>query len=158
MNAVKCSLFQRVVLIGLVAAALGTAPAARAVQINVTNSVCIRAGLKWDPKFWFRNLDDPLPPPDYRPNDKHRVRKWYYRNSLHNFDFYIIGLADKTFRRSGRFPGDVFNPRAGWNWAVCKHKWVRLPFVSYHRRHFQFYFGWRERGNFGIKLTFDKQL
>ena len=78
---------------------------------------------------------------------------------MHNFDFYIVGLADKIFRRSGRFPGEVFSPKKrGWNWAVCKYKWVRLPFLSYHRRHFQFYLGWRQRGNFGAKLTFDKEL
>jgi hypothetical protein len=127
-------------------------------EVIVTNSVCIRPGCKWEPKFWFGNLDDPAPPPDYRPNDGDRLRKWYWRNSMHNFDFYVIGLADKTFRRSGRYPGDVFNPQPGWNWAMCKYKWIRLPFISYHRRHFQFYLGWRERGNFGVKLTFDKDL
>jgi len=31
-----------------------------------------------------------------------------------------------------------------------------LPFLSYHRNRFNFYFGWRERGNFGIKLNFPK--
>ena len=140
-------------------AGLTAAPSSRAGQITVTNSVCVCPGLKRSPKFWFHNLDDSIPPPDYRPNDKYRVRKWYFRNSMHNFNFYVIGLADKTFHRSARFPGEVFNPHNhGWNWAVCQYKWVRLPLLSYHRRHFQFYIGWRERGNFGAKLTFDKQL
>ena len=123
-------------------------------QVTVTNTICIRRGLKWSPKFWFGNLNDPVPPPNYRPDDKHRVRKWYFRNPTHNFDFYVIGLADKTFRRSGRCPAEVFNPRGGWNWAVCKYKFVRLPFISYQKKSFKFYLGWRERGNFGIKFAF----
>ncbi len=161
MTSVKRSIFQRLILIWLVLGGVSATPIVRAAgnhEVIITNAVCVRSGLKRHPKFWFGNLDDPVPPPDYRPNDPHRVRKWYYRNSMHNFDFYVIGLADKTFRRSGRYPGEVFNPQKGWNWALCKYKWVRLPFVSFHRPYFQFYLGWRERGNFGIKLTFDKKL
>ena len=118
----------------------------------MTNSVTVKRGLKWNPKFWLGNLDDPVPPPEYRPNDKHRAGKWRWRNPGHNFDFYVIGIADKTFRRAGRYPDRVFSPRNGWNWAVCKYKWARLPFISFHRNSFKFYFGWRERGNFGIEL------
>jgi hypothetical protein len=123
-------------------------------QIIVTNHISIKSGRKWNPKFWFGNEDDPFPPADYRPDDKHRVTKWYFRNPTHNLNFYVIGLADKTFGRSGRYPAEVFNPRQGWNWALCKYRWWRLPFLSYQRNSFRFYFGWRERGNFGIKLTF----
>ena len=156
------SIFKHSTLVCLIVGGLSAVPlmaqAREGHEVVMTNTVCIRSGHKWNPKFWFGNLDDPMPPPDYRPDDKHRVRKWYYRNSMHNFDFYVIGLADKTFRRSGRYPRQVFKTQPGWNWAVCKYKWVRLPFASYHRRHFQFYLGWRERGNFGFKLTFDKEL
>lgn len=140
-------------LIFLGAAMAVTAPAT-AGEITVTNTITIPPCRKWNPKFWFGNEDDPLPPPDYRPADKHRVMKWYFRNPTHNFNFYVIGLADKTFQRSGRFPAEVFSPKQGWNWAVCKYRWWRLPFISYHRNSFRFYFGWRERGNFGIKFTF----
>jgi len=123
-------------------------------QITVTNHITIKSSRKWNPKFWFGNEDDPLPPADYRPDDRRRVTKWYFRNPTHNFNFYVIGLADKTFRRSGRYPAQVFSPQQGWNWAICKYYWWRLPFVSYQKNSFRFYFGWRERGNFGIKLTF----
>jgi hypothetical protein len=131
-----------------------TAPFAspRRHEVVMTNSVSVKKGVKWNPKFWLGNLDDPVPPPEYRPNDKHRAGKWRWRNPGHNFDFYVIGIADKTFRRAGRYPDRVFSPRNGWNWAVCKYKWARLPFISYHRNSFKFYFGWRERGNFGIEL------
>ena len=153
----KCRLVQLAILSVFVWVGLSVVPHANAAashQVIVTNRVTIPRGEKWHPKFWFGNLDDPVPPPDYRPNDPHRVRKWYYRNPTHNFTFYVIGIADKTFRRSGKYPGEVFNPKGGWNWAVCKYKWVRLPFISYQKRSFKFYLGWRERGNFGAKLTF----
>ena len=145
-----------ILAIGCVAGnAPASVPAASASrQITVTNTITIKSGRKWNPKFWFGNEDDPLPPPDYRPDDRRRVTKWYFRNPTHNFNFYVIGLADKTFRRSGRYPAQVFSPRQGWNWAICKYYWWRLPFVSYQKNSFRFYFGWRERGNFGIKLTF----
>ena len=128
----------------IIVAGFAAIPSCRAAQITVTNSASASAGVS----NGARNSGSPQsrrlpsPPPDYRPNDKHRVRKWVnFRNSIHNFNFYVIGLADKTFHRSGRFPAEVLNPhKHGWNWAVCKYKWVRLPFLSYHRRHFQFYF------------------
>jgi hypothetical protein len=98
-------------------------------------------------------VDDPVPPDWYRPDDRRRRGKWYCRNSLHNFTFYVIGVADKKFDRVGRHSLEVFNPNDGWNWAACKYKWLRLPFISYKKRDFRFYMGWRERGNFGAKLS-----
>lgn len=129
-------------------------------QKNVTRAVChyprihIPHGVKCSPAFWWGNLDDPFPPEWYRPDDPRRDRKWYFRNPLHNFDFYVIGIADREFVRVGRHPAEVFNPNQGWNWAVCKRGWIRLPFVSWVRADFKFYCGWRERGNFGFKLSF----
>src|SRR5690242_19920118 len=82
-------------------AAVPNVAAASRHEVTVTNTITIKRGQKWSPKFWFGNQDDPMPPADYRPDDKHRVSKWYYRNPTHNFNFYVIGLADKTFRRWG---------------------------------------------------------
>ena len=113
-----------------------------------------RTTQKLSPLFWFGNVDDPIPPPSYRTDDPHRVRKWYWRNSCHNFTFYVMGMADKEFTRTGRCPHLVFCQDGGWNWAVCRYGCVRLPFVSYQRGSFKFYIGWRERGNFGLKLNF----
>ena len=151
---ISYAVFSTLALAGL--AATPRAAAASRHEITVTNTITIKRGEKWKPKFWFGNQDDPLPPADYRPDDKHRVRKWYYRNPTHNLNFYVIGVADKTFRRSGRCPGDVFNPKGGWNWAVCKYRWWRLPFISFRKKSFGFYLGWRERGNFGAKLSFSE--
>jgi hypothetical protein len=127
---------------------------ANGATVTVTNAVHIKPGAKWSPGFWLGNSDEPVPPADYRPDDKRRTQKWYFRNPTHNFNYYVIGIADKTFRRSGRCPHEVFNPRQGWNWAVCKYRFLRLPFASYQRGRFRFYLGWRERGNFGAEIKF----
>ncbi len=111
---------------------------------------------KWNPLWWLGNVDDPEPPDWYRPGSANRRWLWQLRNPLHNFTFYVIGIADKPFSRTGRFPAAVFAPEGGWNWAVARHKWVRLPFVSYHGKWGRFYLGWRERGNFGGKVNFGK--
>lgn len=107
---------------------------------------------KLNPRFWIGNADDPEPPDWYRPDEPGRRWKWHIRNPFHNLTFYIIGIADKDFTRLGAYPESVFNPGDGWNWTVSHAKLLPLPFVSYKRNSFQFYFGWRERGNFGIKF------
>ena len=108
---------------------------------------------KLNPIWWFKNIDDPTPPAWYRPDDHHRRMKWSFRNPMHNFDFYVIGVADKKFSRSGRFPDKVSDPRGGWDFEAARYKFIWLPFISYHRPKFDFYFGWRNRGNFGIKIN-----
>jgi hypothetical protein len=108
---------------------------------------------KINPVWWFGNADNPDPPEDYLPDKKFRRLKWRFRNSFHNFTFYVIGIADKTFVRSGRYPQHVFNPHGGWNIAVCKYKLVPLPFLAYRGGKWDAYFGWRNRGNFGVKFN-----
>lgn len=108
---------------------------------------------KWNPAWWIGNVDTPIPPPDYKPDDPRRERKYQWRNPGHNFTFYVIGIADKKFTRMGRHPEDVFRPGGGLNWAVSRYHLLLLPFVSYQGRHCSTYFGWRERGNFGAKLN-----
>jgi hypothetical protein len=118
--------------------------------------VTVSTSQKWNPARWFGNADDPEPPEWYKPDDPARQRKWLLRNPLHNFTFYVIGAADKPFERVGRHPRDVFNPEGGWNFATARHRYWRFPFVSYTRGRFAMYWGWRERGNFGVKLTFKR--
>src|SRR5580692_1822031 len=72
----------------IVSAPVPRAQAASPHEITVTNIITIKRGQKWSPKFWFGNQDEPLPPADYRPNDKRRVSKWYHRNPTHNLNFY----------------------------------------------------------------------
>src|SRR5215469_15888553 len=50
---------------------------------------------KLNPVWWFKNADDPKPPDWYKPDDSHRNLKWSFRNPMHTFNFYVIGVADK---------------------------------------------------------------
>ncbi len=129
-----------------------TAAATNAVENKP--KVKISSCQKFNPGWWIGNVDDPVPPDWYRPDSKFRSQWWQLRNPFHNFTFYVIGVADKRFTRVGKYPDKVFSPEGGWNWAIVRYKWVRLPFVSYQRGRFEMYLGWRERGNFGIKLNF----
>lgn len=108
---------------------------------------------KLNPVWWFKNSDDPVPPDWFRPDEKHREFKWSLRNPMHNFNFYVIGVADKKIHRSGRFPEKNSDPRGGWDFEASRYKIIWLPYISYHRPKFDFYFGWRNRGNFGIKFN-----
>ena len=114
----------------------------------------IRSRDKFNPAWWLKNADDPVPPDWFKPNAKGRKAKWHARNPLHNFNAYVIGIADKRFVRSGKYPERMSNPDGGWNFAVAKYKWWRLPYVSYDRGKFHFYVGWRVNGAFGAKLNF----
>ena len=113
---------------------------------------------KFNPVWWFGNADDPKPPASYRPGEKLRVCRWYFRNPCHNFMFYVIGITDKEFVRVGTNPTRTLNPDGGWSWAVCKTKVLRLPCLSYRKpERFDFYFGWRNKGNFGIAIRWKKK-
>jgi hypothetical protein len=107
---------------------------------------------KINPIWWFGNADEPVAPDWYRPGKRCRDVMWHLRNPCHNFNCYVIGLSDKPFTRRGRFPADTFNPNGGWNWAVCRYKRLRLPFISYTRGSVRAYCGWRAAGAFGIEL------
>jgi hypothetical protein len=109
---------------------------------------------KWNPVWWLGNADDPVPPAWYEPDNPHRKRDWFFRNPFTNFTYFVIGVADKDTMRYGRYPKLVGNPHGGWNFAVTRRRIVLLPFWDYKNSRMEFYFGWRERGNFGIKLIF----
>lgn len=111
---------------------------------------------KCNPVWWLGNANDPVPPENYRVGKCCRQFTWRLRNPCHNFTFYVIGIEDKPHTRVGRFPSKTTNPNGGWNWAVSRYKRLRLPFVDYKRRRFEFYCGWRSGGNFGMKLNFSQ--
>lgn len=108
---------------------------------------------KWNPIWWFKNDDEPVCPSDLWTGRApwYRQFRWFLRNPFHNFTFYVIGVADKTYTVSGQFPHDVFNPNGGWKYHVVNYRWLWLPFVSYYGDKWMLYLGWRERGNFGMK-------
>ena len=127
------------------------------VMLPKTNTPPIHWYNKINPVWWLGNIEDPIPPAWYEPTNSLRKVKWYFRNPFSNFSFYVIGVADKETVRSGRYPTQPGNPNGGWNFAVTRRRIVFLPFMDYKNRRMEFYFGWRERGNFGIKLNFHRQ-
>lgn len=115
-----------------------------------TNAPVVRLVDRINPLWWAGNADEPHAPQWYRPTDRHRDLKYHWRNPCHNWNCYVIGLSDRRFHRSGYFPDKIGNPEGGWNFAVSHYGICYLPFWSYNGKHHDFYFGWRERGNFGI--------
>jgi hypothetical protein len=109
---------------------------------------------KFNPVWWFGNVDDPEPPAWFRPGESGRVFRWHLRNPFHNLTFYVLGIADKPHSRSGRYPRRVGNPEGGWNFAVARRRIVFLPYLAYNRGRFDFYLGWRPGGNLGGKINF----
>ena len=109
---------------------------------------------KLNPVWWVENANEPKPPAWYLPNDKNRTLKWHFRNPFHNFDFYVIGVADRRFSRSGHYPERNADPHGGWDFEVTERHVAFLPYVSFERSWMTFYFGWRESGAFGVELRF----
>ena len=125
------------------------------VAIPPRNKHPISTWQKFNPVWWYGNIDDPGPPAWFRPGEKNRVAKWRMRNPFHNFTFYVIGIADKHHFRSGRFPRSIRDPiDGGWNFSAARHRFIWLPFIAYNRGKFDFYFGWRPGGNFGGKVNY----
>jgi len=152
---VKCLAIVAVTLVVPYVAIVLVAQAPGTITITRSPERVISTTEKLNPSFWLGNADDPTPPADYLPEAPDRVSKWYWRNPLHNFTFYVIGIADKEFVRQGNDPSNTFNPNGGLNFAVCKYGLLQLPFVSLKQGAFHCYWGWRPGGNFGIKLTME---
>lgn len=103
---------------------------------------------KLNPVWWFGNINEPQPPAWYEQTlpQWRRYLGWYTRNLGHNFNWYVIGFADRDFWRLGRYPQHNWAlPPARWNWA-----WP--PFVSYNGKHIEWQIGWKDQGNFGAAL------
>lgn len=113
---------------------------------------------KVNPLYWLLNDDDKRAPDWYRPDSYGIAREimWLVRNPFHNLTFYVLGIADKEFIVKGDYPTHVFNPYGGWKRHVIIYKRFKLPFISYIGK-IKFYAGWRERGNLGFKLTFNRR-
>ena len=113
----------------------------------------------------FGNDDDGIfGTPDFHPTWPLWLRAvlWWFRNPFHNLTFYVIGISvsspsgkgvlPDTAHRWGDYPQDVFNPNGGWNKCYTYYDGIVYLFRSYIGW-WKFYIGWRERGNFGFRLT-----
>ena len=95
---------------------------------------------------------------------------WQIRNPLHNFCFYVIGSADRTNDEWDLFkitPHGIcffhYHPLAKTVFADKRSCFYcglhgNKPFISLRIKYFadrqlDFYAGWRERGNFGLKFN-----
>jgi hypothetical protein len=99
-----------------------------------------------------------------------KALRWWCRNPVHNFCFYVIGSADRVNSEFDILQ-IVDNKISGLHYRSVGYKtfasegtslYIALhggkPFISlrlrYHPRYrADFYIGWRERGNFGIKFA-----
>jgi len=75
--------------------------------------------------------------------------KWWLRNPAHNLTWYVIGFANEYSQRTNYQLQD--NP--GWNFSLSSVRRKLYPFFLYRGSKVTFYFGWRKRGNFGIKFN-----
>ena len=85
---------------------------------------------------------------------------WWFRNPFHNLTFYVIGFAKQGgglrdgYVRIGIFPEQNLPAGIGvWNvcFIVTPSMW-HFPFIARKGKKGEWYFGWRERGNFGITI------
>lgn len=111
---------------------------------------------------WTFHLDQPI--------SGLKALKWGMRNPLHNFCFYVIGSAHRHNREitllnltSKGLCLFEYNPYQSRNFGDVNSSFfialhggkpfvsLRLAYSSTHRGNF--YLGWRDRGNFGIKFA-----
>lgn len=77
--------------------------------------------------------------------------KWWFRNPLHNLTWHVIGFVQESTTRYDM--RDIDGP--GWNLAYSvrdAYPKRKYRFARYIGDGWEFYAGWRARGNFGLKL------
>ncbi len=119
---------------------------------------------KWPLWMLFGNDDDGIfgersgmPAYENRSASVGTAIRWWLRNPLHNFCFYVIGTADQANSRRilcqwSRREKRVLEPNPCFLVALHGGKpfiCIRWPYNA--KRKGELYIGWRERGNFGIK-------
>jgi hypothetical protein len=110
---------------------------------TITGRTQIPLATKLNPIWWFGNQDDPT--------------SSFWRNPLHNFTNYVVGVADQNYKVTGGGVAPLANSpsdagKNGWNWSKI-HVGAGLPYVSYSSGNFNFYAGWQPSGKLGLKLT-----
>ena len=117
---------------------------------------------KINPIWWFGNAAEQTvdQAPWFQPGWPHWQR-WliwnYFRNPLQNFRCFVIGVADRNYRVTGKAPvltvqrNDLQPPQTWIQYSFIRLA-IPLPFFSYCGA-FTFYIGWQPSGIFGLKLT-----
>jgi hypothetical protein len=126
-----------------------TAPAAREQCNTTTRDVTMNP---------FGNRDEPIAPEWFRPHLRPWLRNllWHFRNPLHNFTHYVIGIAGREFTVTRSCPdsdNDGFADGGGWLRCTLQYGGGSRPYVSYAGRS-HFYIGFHPAsGKFGVRLT-----
>ena len=112
---------------------------------------------KINPLFWLGNKDEDEPPDWYRPDKTWRKLWWRWRNPLHNFNAYVIGVKDKVTDNPDDWENDesTWENFTGWRktYLIYKPTGKKYPFWHYKGKSKEFYFGWRsDSGMFGISF------
>lgn len=85
-----------------------------------------------------------------------RTWRWGMDHFGHNFASYVIGVADRERLVEGRFAPRDRAPVEGWlscvtHVQICG-RYVLLPFISFHGRHFDFEAMWSPSGAFTLRF------
>lgn len=134
-----------------------------------------RCQIEWfDLPHWitwalFGNDDDGIFGEEVKRGKKRGALRWFLRNPLHNFTFYAIGSAERHNSEIDllrltpthlsllkyRYPGkSTFAAKNESGIYLALHggkPFVSLRIIHSKTRKSDLYFGWRHRGNFGIK-------
>ena len=70
---------------------------------------------------------------------------WWWRNPMHNFTFYWIGVKGRVVKRVD----SIWNPSGGFRFSTVHTKYLILPLISYRGKYVEWYLGWRPNGGFG---------
>lgn len=126
---------------------------------SVTGTVTGRVRRAWwkklMPWWWLYNSDDPGPPAWYLPGSTAlwRLLAWYLRNPLHNFDFYVIGVADRDYAMRTVF---LSADRQTYQ-SVIRIGGLPLPFYCYVGKLWTVKVGWQMHGDFQVKINLNNQ-
>jgi len=121
---------------------------------------------------WFPNTDEPLPVPlDVMGpkidgmSEREARAWWWWRNPFADLFKYRLGIVGEDHVDTvcdgydHAWDTEMWRPGGGWLCAkrirVGPLRWWefrRLPWWSYEKGKFQFYFGWKPNGAFGAKL------
>lgn len=113
---------------------------------------------KINPVWWVGVYDNPTPPANYAPGERLRNLKWHFRNFLHNFRRYVVGVSDRDrivvgpmALVAGAYPTDG---GAVWGWTIAQGFPLALPYfgarVKFETIAYDFAIGW---SSFGMLMT-----
>ena len=109
---------------------------------------------KLNPNWWRKNSDEPLPwwwKPEASLSE--RKRTWFFRNPMHNFNNYVIGVSDRHLHVRGLNAHSIWNDEGPFNLTLTQSgPLIHLPMISRRGPWLEWYVGWRPTGSFGAAL------